>query len=133
MQAAVLRVLLPELDGWNQSRRAVAAAYMEAGLGELLDLPRPVDGADHVYHLYVARHERADDVIAALSDAGVQTRGYYRTPTHLQPAMERFGGTSLDLPGTAEIARTNLALPMGTGLDDTAIDEVVAAVRSVAG
>ena len=59
LQAAVLSVLLPELDGWNERRRAAAAAYERLGLGEHAELPQPVDGAEHVYHLYVVRNERA--------------------------------------------------------------------------
>ncbi len=62
LQAAVLRILLPELDGWNAARRAAAAAYERHGLGEHVELPRPVEGAEHVYHLYVVRSERADEL-----------------------------------------------------------------------
>jgi dTDP-3-amino-3,4,6-trideoxy-alpha-D-glucose transaminase len=133
VQAAVLRVLLPELDGWNGARRRAAAAYEESGLGELLTLPLPVSGADPVYHLYVTRHDRADSLTAALNEAGIGARGYYRVPVHLQPAMARFGGESLDLPGTAEAARTNLALPMGTGLSNDQLKEVVEAARMAVG
>jgi dTDP-4-amino-4,6-dideoxygalactose transaminase len=132
LQAAVLRVLLPELDGWNASRRAVAAAYEEQGLGELVRLPVTTDGTEHVYHLYVARHDNPDELVAALGEAGVQARGYYRRPVHLQPAMERFGGASLELPATDEIARTNIALPMGPDLTSEQVTEVVEAVRAAA-
>src|SRR5918998_4225162 len=57
MQAAVLRVLLPELDGWNERRRAAASAYERLGLGEHVRLPAALAGARHVYHLYVVRAE----------------------------------------------------------------------------
>src|SRR5918998_4307850 len=53
VQAAALRVLLRELDGWNGRRRAAADAYERLGLGEHVTLPRPAPGAHHVYHLYV--------------------------------------------------------------------------------
>ena len=134
IQAAALRVLLPELDGWTAARRAAAAAYEAHGLGEVpgLRLPRPGPGVEPAYHLYVARHDRPERLIGALAERGVEARGYYRLPVHLQPAMERFGGDALELPGTAELARTNLALPMGTGLDEQAIAEVVAACAEAA-
>ena len=48
----------------------------------------------------------------------------------VQPAMERFGGGGLELPGTAEAARTHLALPMGTALSEAEVDEVIAACAS---
>src|SRR5215207_3476186 len=55
IQAAALRVLLPELDGWNDSRRAMAAAYERLGMGEHAALPRDGGAARHTYHLYVVR------------------------------------------------------------------------------
>ena len=130
LQAAALRVLLPELDGWNAARRGAAEAYERHGLGEHLSLPCPVDGAEHVYHLYVARHERPEELRAALADRGVGARGYYRVPVHRQPATARFAPEDLDLPGTEEAARTHLALPMGTELSEDAVREVVEACAS---
>ena len=126
LQAAALRVLLPELEGWNAARRAAAEAYERHGLGEHVELPRTLPGAEHVYHLYVVRHERADDLAAALSEHGVPARGYYRVPAHRQPAMAPWGAGA-ELPVTDEVARTHLALPMGPQLSDEQVREVVAA------
>jgi dTDP-3-amino-3,4,6-trideoxy-alpha-D-glucose transaminase len=129
LQAAALRLFLPELDGWNAARRAVASAYEDAGLGDLLQLPQPVPGADPVYHLYVARSERADELLDGLNAAGIGARAYYRRPVHLQPAMRPFADGSVELPGTELASRDNLALPIGTDLASDAVNEVVAAVR----
>jgi dTDP-4-amino-4,6-dideoxygalactose transaminase len=131
VQAAVLRVLLEQLDGWNDSRRAAAAAYEAHGLREVpgLRVLEAPPGTDPVHHLFVIGHERADDLSAALADNGIQSRGYYRRPVHLQPSMAEFGGEALDLPATAELARTNLALPMGTDLTEGEVGQVVAALR----
>jgi dTDP-4-amino-4,6-dideoxygalactose transaminase len=129
LQAASLRVLLPELDSWNAARRAVAAAYQEQGLGEVVSLPQPVAGADPVYHLYVVRSPEADSLARELEGRDVGVRAYYRVPVHLQPAMERWGGPGLDLPGTEVAARENLAFPMGSELSPEAISEVVNACR----
>jgi dTDP-4-amino-4,6-dideoxygalactose transaminase len=132
LQAAVLRELLPELDGWNESRRAAARAYAERGLGDTpgIELPHLGDERAHVFHLYVVRHPDPDRLQARLAAREVGARGYYRRPAHLQPAMERYGGERLDLPGTAEAARTHLALPMGTELTEEQVDEVIAACAS---
>src|ERR671921_1315741 len=111
LQAAALPVLLPELDGWTQRRRAVAAAYERLGMGERAELPRPTESAEHAYHLYVVRSERELPI----------GRGYYRTPVHRQPAL----GSAADLPATEEAARTNFALPMGTGLTEDEVRQVV--------
>jgi dTDP-4-amino-4,6-dideoxygalactose transaminase len=132
LQAGVLRIFLPELDGWNRRRRAAAAAYERLGLADVPGLRLPVEppGAQHVYHLYVVRHPEPADLERRLKEKGVDARRYYTRPVHLQPAMTRFGGPSLDLPGTGEAAASNLALPMGTGLTEEQLAEVVAACAS---
>ncbi len=117
LQAAVLRVLLPELDGWIDRRRGVAEAYERLGLGEHVALPRVVDGARHAYHLYVVRSERELPI----------GRGYYRTPVHRQPAI----AAEAELPGTEEAARTNYALPMGIDLTEDQVREVVECVSGL--
>ena len=129
LQAAVLRLLLPELDGWNRARRRAAGAYADRGLERLgLTLPRAAPRAEHVYHLYVVRHERPDDLAHALAREGVAARSYYRLPVHRQPAMAPFAAG--ELPATDLAARTNLALPMGTELSDDAVADVAAACET---
>ena len=128
LQAAALRVLLPHLDDWTRRRQQAAAAYAEEGLGELLELPQVADGVGHAYHLYVTRNERASELEAALDERGVQARGYYRVPAHRQPAMAPFAA-GVELPGTDEVARTNLGLPMGPDLERDTVRRVVEAVR----
>jgi dTDP-4-amino-4,6-dideoxygalactose transaminase len=132
LQAAALRVLLPELDGWIAARRAAAAAYDEHGIADVPGLtpPRATPGADHAYHLYIARHKRADELIEALKQGGIGARGYYRVPVHLQPAMAAYGGAGLGLPVTNQIAQTNLALPMGTDLTQDEVARVVKACKA---
>jgi dTDP-3-amino-3,4,6-trideoxy-alpha-D-glucose transaminase len=116
MQAAALRVLLPELDRWNDHRREVASAYARLGMAEHAALPSSADGVRHIYHLYVVRSERELPF----------GRGYYRVPVHRQPAI----ASDADLPVTEEAARTNYALPMGKDLTEEQVGEVVAACAS---
>jgi dTDP-3-amino-3,4,6-trideoxy-alpha-D-glucose transaminase len=125
LQAAALRLLLPELDRWNAARRGVAERYERQGLGDYVLTPVPVDGAEHVYHLYVVRTERVEELRAALEERGIGARSYYRVPIHRQPAMARYAPKWLDLPGTDEAARTHLALPMGPELDEQGLREVI--------
>jgi dTDP-4-amino-4,6-dideoxygalactose transaminase len=131
LQAAVLRLLLPELDGWNARRRAAAGAYAAAGLGDHVRLPRPTAGAEHVYHLYVVRSQRPDELIAGCAGAGVQARAYYRRPVHVQPAMAAYA-PDRPLPATDAAARTIVALPMGPELADDDVAAVAAAVAAAA-
>jgi dTDP-3-amino-3,4,6-trideoxy-alpha-D-glucose transaminase len=130
LQAAALRVMLPHLDGWAEHRALAGDWYAEAGLEEYAGLPRPTPGARPAWHLYVVRHPRADEAIAALRAAGVEARSYYRTPIHRQPAMAPFDPPGDDaLPGTEEAARTHLAVPMSAAITRAQVEEVVGAFR----
>jgi dTDP-4-amino-4,6-dideoxygalactose transaminase len=128
LQAAVLRVQLPHLDAWSDGRRAGARAYEQAGLGELVTLPHPVPGSDPAWHLFVIRTPHPDALAAALSERGVGARSYYRVPTHEQPGMREFA-PSQSLPATAEVARTNLAIPISPVLSEGQVRDVVDATR----
>jgi dTDP-4-amino-4,6-dideoxygalactose transaminase len=130
LQAAILRVLLPQLDRWSEGRRAAAAHYADAGLGELVALPVPTAGAVPAWHLFVVRHPRAAQLERPLSDAGIGARGYYRTPLHRQAALAPWAAGGVELPVTDELGRTHLAIPMSPLLDRAAADEVTAAVRA---
>jgi dTDP-3-amino-3,4,6-trideoxy-alpha-D-glucose transaminase len=125
LQAALLRLELPHLDAWCDGRRAAAARYEEAGLGDLVSLPEPL--GDPAWHLYVIRHEHADALAAALAAAGIGCKAYYRVPLHRQTAMREW--SDVELPGTDEAARTHLAIPMSPVLTLEQAAEVVAAVR----
>ena len=131
VQAAMLRVFLPHLAGWNAGRRAAAALYAELGLGEIVEIP--VDEPGHVYHMYVVRTPDRDRAIAALGEAGIASAAYYVTPLHLQPAMRYLGYGPGSLPETERAAADNLALPMWGGIGADVQEQVVATVRAAAG
>jgi dTDP-3-amino-3,4,6-trideoxy-alpha-D-glucose transaminase len=124
LQAALLRVQLPHLDGWAEGRRAAARNYEQAGLGEHVDLPVAIGSP--AWHLYVIRHREADALAARLTAAGIGNKPYYRVPAHLQPAMERWRPRAA-LGATDEAAATHLAIPMSPVLDRAQADAVVAA------
>jgi dTDP-4-amino-4,6-dideoxygalactose transaminase len=128
LQAAILRVLLAELDRWSEGRRAGARSYADAGLAQHVALPVVPPGAEPAWHLYVVTHPRADELIGALRDAEIEARAYYRTPLHRQPAMAPYVGDAVSLPATEELARTNLALPMSPVLGPAQAEAVVAAI-----
>jgi dTDP-3-amino-3,4,6-trideoxy-alpha-D-glucose transaminase len=132
LQAAILRVQLPQLDTWAGGRRAGARHYEDAGLGELVTLPAATPGSEPAWHLYVVRSERADELAGGLPAHGIGCKAYYRTPVHRQPAMLPFAD-GVALPVTDELARTHLALPMSPVLSAEQAAEVTAAVRAVLG
>lgn len=127
IQAAVLRVLLPELDDWTAGRRAAATAYAEAGLEQYLSIPRLPEGVGAAWHLYLVTHPRADELIACLAEHHIEARSYYRVPIHRQPAMARYM-PDYELPVTEELARSNLALPMWPALGPEQAQRVVGVI-----
>jgi dTDP-4-amino-4,6-dideoxygalactose transaminase len=130
LQAAVLRLFLPELDGWNRARREAAARYDELGLGELCELP--ADEPGHVYHVYVVRSPERDRLHEALEAADIAHHSYYVTPLHLQPALRYLGVQEGSLPETERAARENLALPLWAGIPPATQERVVSVIREAA-
>ncbi|HZO48719.1 MAG TPA: DegT/DnrJ/EryC1/StrS family aminotransferase [Gaiellaceae bacterium] len=131
VQAAMLRVFLPRLAGWNAARRQAAGRYAELGLGEAVELP--LDEPGHVYHMFVVRSRDRDRLLAGLQEAGIGCAAYYTTPMHLQPALRHLGYEPGSLPETERAAAENLALPMWGGIGEDAQRRVVDTVLATAG
>jgi dTDP-3-amino-3,4,6-trideoxy-alpha-D-glucose transaminase len=131
LQAAFLRAKLAHLGEWNERRRRVARGYLE----ELADvdglaLPVVAAGAEPVWHLFVARHPRRDELAAALAERGIATHIHYPIPPHRTGA---YAGLEVELPVTDRIAAEVLSLPIGPHLDADQQQAVVAAIRAEAG
>jgi len=131
LQAAFLRIFLPELAGWNEGRRTAAARYAELGLGDLVELPEDEPG--HVYHLFVCRSPERETIRTALADAGIASATYYTTPLHLQPSLRFLGYEAGSLPATEQAAMENFSLPLWPGIPAEAQERVVDVVRSAVG
>ena len=131
VQAAALRVFLPQLEEWTRLRREAAERYRELGLGELVTAPE--DDPGHVYHLYVSRSPERDSIVAALRDAGIGCATYYLPPLHLQPALTFLGYSEGSLPETEKLARENFSVPLWAGIASEQQERVVDVVRSAVG
>jgi dTDP-4-amino-4,6-dideoxygalactose transaminase len=133
LQAALLRIKLRHLDEWNERRRALAAHYMKrlAGVGELV-LPTVAAWADPVWHLFVVRHPRRDQLQTRLGEAGVDTIIHYPIPPHLTGAYAAdFRGTRL--PIAERLADEVLSLPIGPHLPLQHAERVSNTVREAVG
>jgi dTDP-4-amino-4,6-dideoxygalactose transaminase len=124
IHAAILRVFLGAIAGWNDRRVEAARRYAELGLGAHVELPAPTG----VYHLYVVRAENRAAIVEACRDAGVATAVHYATPLHRQPVFDHL--PLRDLPETERASATGLALPMFPTLTAEQQAVVVAAVAS---
>ncbi|PYX92472.1 MAG: transcriptional regulator [Acidobacteria bacterium] len=137
MQAAVLRVKMKHLEEWNRGRRERAAAYdarfTRAGLraSNGNDPRSPVQfleclpQAHHIYHQYVVRAQRRDELRKFLAERGVGTEVYYPLPLHLQKCFAYLGYREGDLPEAERAAREVLALPIFPELTDEEQNYVV--------
>ena len=116
LQAAILRVRLRHLEGWNEERRIVAGRYMmlfgEKGLLDFITPPAELPGGRHVYHQYVVRAKHRDELMKYLAERGVTTRVYYPLPLHLQRCFANLGYKKGDFPVAEALADDVLALPM---------------------
>ncbi len=113
IQAAVLRVKLPHLEGWNARRRALAERYTALLQGVPAVAPPHVAGyAEPVFHLYVVRVPQRDALVAHLHEHGIGAGVHYPIPCHLQPALRTLGYRPGDLPATEQAAQEVLSLPM---------------------
>jgi dTDP-4-amino-4,6-dideoxygalactose transaminase len=120
IQAAILRVKLPHVDKWNQQRRERATAYhrllSDAGLFSTSDSPIQIletnPQAKSVFHQYVIRARRRDELRNFLTDRKIGTEIYYPLPLHLQPCFAYLGYLEGDLPESERAASEVLALPM---------------------
>ncbi len=145
IQAAVLRVKLQHISDWNQRRRQHAATYdrllLRAGLisestlensSGQNDAPVRVlarsPQAKHVFHQYVIRAQRRDDLRKFLADRKIGSEIYYPLPLHLQPVFSYLGLKAGDLPVSEQAANEVLALPMFPELTETEIQWVVESI-----
>lgn len=142
LQAAILRVKLRKLDEWNAARRRWARLYNELLKGSRVITPVEREYARHIYHLYVIRSRRRDDLRSFLQEHGVETLIHYPTPVHLQEAYRDLGsrrlsraeprerGEELPLLRNAEsVADEILSLPLFPGLTERQVVHVCDLIR----
>ena len=129
IQGAVLGVKLKYLDGWNELRRRHAARYHELLRETPLTLPREMEYARHVYHLYVVQADERDALRASLHEAGVQTGIHYPVPVHLQPAYSALGHEAGAFPEAERQARRVLSLPIYPELTEEQMARVAEAIQ----
>jgi dTDP-4-amino-4,6-dideoxygalactose transaminase len=138
-QGAILEIKLKYIAGWNDARRAVAGRYdsffRKAGVvdsGSYPDkgivLPKEVPGAHHVWHQYVIRSARRDDLREFLSARKISSEIYYPVPLHMQEALKFLGYAEGDFPEAERAAREVLALPIFPELRQEEQEAVVNAI-----
>ena len=133
LQAAILRVKLRHLGEWNERRRKLARLYDERLAGSGVITPHEPDDTTHVYHLYVVRHPRRDELRVFLREQDIGSLIHYPVPVHLQPAYRDLGYEGGDFPAAEAAAREVLSLPLYPELHEEEVtmvaDAVIAFIR----
>ena len=130
LQAAILRVKLPYLARWTDRREEIARAY-QAGItsGEMVvPTGRPV--AQHVFHLFVIRTQKRDELKKYLEARGIGSIIHYEFPIHLQDAYSFLGHVPGSLPKTETAAKEILSLPLFPELTDEEVETVIDAINA---
>jgi dTDP-4-amino-4,6-dideoxygalactose transaminase len=138
-QGAVLKVKLKYVDAWTEARRKIAARYdalfEKAGLAERgpypqrgIVLPAEANGARHVWHQYVIRAPRRNELREFLALRDIASEIFYPLPLHKQKALQSLSYKDGDFPESERAAREVLALPIFPELREDEQDAVVAAV-----
>jgi len=127
MQAAILRVKLKHLDKDNSKRICLAEKYSKQLSATKLILPKQRENSTHVYHLYVVRSSKRDELLAFLKERGISALIHYPTPVHFQPAHTHF--VHGNLPETERAAREVLSLPMYPELSEAEVRYVIKMVK----
>jgi dTDP-4-amino-4,6-dideoxygalactose transaminase len=134
IQAAVLRVKLPRLDADNQRRRDAAVYYLEHIRNSNITLPAKkalmADRKDHVWHLFVVRHQQREQLQKFLTERGIQTLIHYPIPPHRQHSYSAWN--HLDFPVTEHIHNMVLSLPISPVMNSDDLRQVVETINHYA-
>lgn len=129
LQAALLRVKLSKLDEWNERRKQIAAQYLEKLTSNTnLVLPFVPAWADPVWHLFVVRLQKREEIQKKLAEAGIGTMIHYPIPPHLQKAYAELKYAKGRFPIAETIHDEVLSFPMGPSMPSAHVTRVIEAV-----
>ncbi len=128
IQAAILSVKLSKLDSDNERRREIAQVYLKTISNVLISLPTVKDRNAHVWHLFVIRCKKRDQLQKYLAQKEIQTLIHYPIPPHKQEAYREW--KDLSYPVTEQIHDEVLSLPMGPTLKDDEVKYVASILNS---
>jgi len=132
LQAAILRVKLPHLEGWNERRRTLAEGYLSRLEGRF-SAPKVKAECVHNYHLFVIQSEGRDKLQEHLRAHNIETLIHYPLPCHRQEAFRKIKHRCCDLSITERVAHQVLSLPMFPTLSIEGVEHVARCVNSFAG
>ncbi len=129
LQAGLLRVRLSHMDELREEKSRICQRYQEGLKNEKIMLPAIREKADHIWHQYVIRTERRQELMAYLEEKGVGTIIHYPIPPHLSEAYAYLGLKQGSLPITERYAQTVLSIPLYNGMTEEEQAYVIDAIN----
>jgi len=129
MQAAFLRIKLKNLERWTEDRRHTAKQFLSEIDNKMVVLPKEMDYAKHVYHIFAIRTEKREELEKHLNQKGIATNKHYPIPMHLQEAYRELNILKGELPIAEMISRTELSIPMYYGMAETEVQYVIDSIN----
>lgn len=132
LQAVIGNRLIEQVD-WITNQRIANARRYDAALAELPDfvqIPKRRPGVNHVFHLYIIRAKRRDELLAYLQQRDIEAKIHYPIPVHLQAAAEYLGYKAGDFPVAEADSRTIITLPAHQHLTDDQLDYTIAQIQA---
>jgi dTDP-4-amino-4,6-dideoxygalactose transaminase len=133
LQAAVLRIKLRHLDADNEKRRKIAGHYANLLTNKSIHTPKIREGVEHVFHLYVVRTQRRQEIIDQLKRNDIYPGVHYPEPVHLQPAYKGRVRTARSMKVTEKLSREVLSLPMYPELSFEMVERVTNVLKESLG
>lgn len=129
-QASILRIKLKHLMEWTDQRQKLALQYSHSlkGVGDLI-LPLTHENSTHVFHLYVVRTKKRNELKEYLSKNGVDCLIHYPVPPHLQKAYFKLNYKQGDYPIAEELSLTSLSLPLWVGMSNEQVERVCLVIK----
>lgn len=118
LQAGLLRVRLSHLPELEAEKRRICERYLKELDGEKFVLPKIRNGATHIWHQFVIRSDRRDELIDYLKDKGIGSIIHYPIPPHLSEAYQYLGFKQGAFPITESFAQSVLSIPLFNGMTD---------------
>ena len=129
MQAGLLRVRLRHLDELADEKQRICKKYLAELNNPCIKLPQICDGATHIWHQFVIRTDRRDELMEYLNEKDIGTIIHYPIPPHLSEAYAYLGKKAGDYPITERYANTVLSIPLYNGMTDEEQDIVIKAIN----
>lgn len=124
LQAAILRIKMRHLEKWTEERITKASVYKNLLKNKSIQLPETRSNCRHVFHLFVIKTEKRDDLIKALTEEGISSGIHYPVPLHLQEAYSFMGHKKNDFPITEQSCNQILSLPFWPEISNNQISDV---------